>query len=142
MGIIMGLLVLLTAVGIANTVLMATFERSAEIGMMRAMGMPAGKIRLLFLIEGMMLGLGGGIIAVIIGGSVNLFLEIHGIDLTAMYGNADLGYPIKDVLYSQFNIAECISVLTLGVMMSAVASSYPAWRAGRQPVVDAFRQGT
>ena len=138
----MGLLVLLTAVGIANTILMATFERSAEIGMMRALGMPAGKIRLLFLIEGTMLGLAGGIIGVVIGGSVNLYLEIHGINLTAMYGNADLGYPIKDVLYSQFNIAECISVLILGVVMSTIASIYPAWRAGRQPVADAFRQGT
>jgi putative ABC transport system permease protein len=141
MGIIMGLLVLLTAVGIANTILMATFERSAEIGMMRAIGMLPGKVRSLFLIEGMILGLGGGIIAVIIGSSVNLYLEIHGINLTAMYGNADLGYPIKDVLYAQFNIAECISVLMLGVVMSAIASIYPAWRAGRQPVVDAFRQG-
>jgi putative ABC transport system permease protein len=140
MGIIMGLLVLLTAVGIANTILMATFERSAEIGMMRAMGMSSGKVRLLFLYEGIMLGFGGGIIAVALGGSINLYLESHGINLTAMYGNADIGYPIKDVLYSEFNISGCLSVLTLGIVMSAIASIYPAWRAGSQPVVNAFRQ--
>ena len=141
-GIMIGLMIVLVAVGIANTILMATFERSAEIGMMRAMGMFRGKVRLLFLYEGMLLGLIGGILAVIIGGAINIYLEQHGLNLTAMYGNADLGYPIKDYLYSDFNIAACITVLVFGAFMSTAASLYPAWRAGRQPVVDTFRHTT
>ena len=138
-GVMMALVVFLTAVGIANTVLMATFERVPEIGTMRALGMLGAKIRWMFIFEGMMLGIVGGVVAVVLGGAVNAYLQVHGMDLTAMYGDADIGYPIKDMFYSDLNLASCLSVFVLGILMAVVASFFPAWRAGKQPVTDAFR---
>ncbi len=141
-GVMMALLVFLTAVGIANTILMATFERVPEIGTMRALGMMGAKIRWMFIFEGMMLGIVGGAIAVMLGGAANAYLQVHGMDLTAMYGDADIGYPIKDMFYSDLNIASCLSVFVLGILMAVVASFFPAWRAGKQPVTNAFRHMT
>jgi putative ABC transport system permease protein len=141
-GVMMAMLVVLTAVGIANTILMATFERVPEIGTMRALGMLGGKIRWMFIFEGLMLGIVGGVVAIVLGGAVNGYLQVHGMNLTAMYGDADIGYPIKDMFYSDLNLASCLSVFVLGVVMAVVASFFPAWRAGKQPVTDAFRHMT
>ena len=63
--VILLLVIVIAMVGISNTMLMAVFERVRELGMMRAMGMSPGQIRLAFLLEAGGIGLIGSIIGVI-----------------------------------------------------------------------------
>lgn len=135
----MGIFVIVAIVGITNTILMASFERTREIGMLMAMGLRRSGVRYLFLTEGAMIGLLGGAVGTLIALIFIFYFAANGIDLTALYGDMDIGYPVKDVLYlavSTTNIV--VTWLTTGVL-AALASVYPAVRASKQDPAEAIR---
>ena len=61
------LIIVLTAIGISNTLFMNTLERTDEIGMMRAIGFTKGQVRLMIISEGLIIGLIGVIIGIVYG---------------------------------------------------------------------------
>ncbi|KPK68094.1 hypothetical protein AMJ71_07830 [candidate division TA06 bacterium SM1_40] len=138
-GVMTGVIVLLAAVGIVNTMLMASFERTREMGMMMAMGMKARTVLILFLLEGAVLGLFGGLAGGLLGGAATYYTEVHGIDIGAMYGDIDIGYPIRDVLRGDLTVGTLIGTLCFGVVVSVLASLYPAWRASKLVPSEALR---
>lgn len=138
-GIMTGIIVFLAAVGIANTMLMASFERTREMGMMMAVGMRARRVLALFLLEGALLGLVGGIAGDLLGGALTYYLEVKGIDISAAYGGIDIGYPIRGVLRADLTASVLIYTLLFGVVVSTLASLYPAWRASRLVPSEALR---
>jgi ABC-type lipoprotein release transport system permease subunit len=138
-GVFMGIFVLMTAVGIINTMLMASFERTREIGMMAAMGMKAREIRRLFLVEGGILGGIGSFIGVLIGGILTYIGEVYGIDFTAIWGDVDVGYPIRGMWYTDLTVGLVIGSLIFGIVISVLASWYPAQRAAKLVPTEALR---
>lgn len=60
----------ITATVIVNTLVMAVFERTREIGILSALGMRSGRIMAMFFAESAMLALGGILIGLIIGGAM------------------------------------------------------------------------
>ncbi|MEC7987475.1 MAG: FtsX-like permease family protein, partial [Myxococcota bacterium] len=76
------ILMAIAATGIANTILMATYERIPELGTLRALGFQRVQIALLLLFEGMSMGLIAGLVGVAIGSAINLYLHRYGIDLS------------------------------------------------------------
>ncbi len=137
--IMLALIVILSSVGIVNTMVMASFERTREIGMLMALGMRGIKISILFLIEGALIGLLGSIIGCFIGGAITYYWATVGYSLGGSYEDMDIGYPIKDIFYSDFNIITLFGILIFGVFISVLASWYPAHRAANLNPVDALR---
>jgi len=140
-GIIIAVLALLAAVGIANTMIMAVHERTREIGTLRAFGFSSSLIGRIFLWEGMLIGLIAGSAAVIIGVAVVSYLGVHGISLEA-YGDMDIGYPIRDAIYPVINAGSVISSFIFGLVLSLLASWGASRRAARGQVVRALREGS
>lgn len=66
---------LVAAIGITNTMVMAVLERTREIGIMKAVGASEAQIMSIFLIEGMLLGLAGGSIGVLSGWAISLGMD-------------------------------------------------------------------
>ncbi len=137
--IFLAIFVIITAVGIVNTMLMASFERTNEIGMMAAMGMKAKEIRRLFLLEGGILGAMGSSIGVFIGSILTFLGEVYGINLTAIYGDVDMGYPIRGYWYTDLTAGLVIGSLLFGIIISVLASYYPAQRAAKMEPTEALR---
>ena len=137
--IMLGLFVVIAVVGITNTILMAAFERTREIGTLVAMGLRGSGIKKLFLAEGAFMGLLGGAIGTILATGVIGYFSVNGIDLSAMYGDMDTGYPIKDVFYMAFAPSYIIGVWLCTGVLAALASYYPAARASRQQPAEALR---
>ncbi len=137
--IFLGIFLILAVVGITNTILMAAYERTREIGMLMAIGLRGTGIRRLFLTEGALTGLIGGAIGSLIALGLILWLASIGIDFAALYGDMDIGYPVKDKLYPALNIP----VLAVGWLftgfLAALASLYPAARASHNRPVEALR---
>jgi putative ABC transport system permease protein len=61
LGAIGGIALLVASIGIANTMTMATYERTREIGIMKAVGASSAQVRRLFLVEAALIGLLGGV---------------------------------------------------------------------------------
>ena len=132
------IVMLVVAVIIANTLLMAVFERIREMGILAALGMKGGQIRLMFLIEAAILGLAGIMAGIGIGCAGVAYLATAGIPVGDM-GTAANGIAISTVLYARFvpGTFAALSVATLVIIL--LASLYPAWFASRLEPVDALR---
>lgn len=137
--IFLSIFVVLAVVGITNTILMAAFERTSEIGMMMAMGLRGAGVRRLFLTEGALTGFVGAAVGSVLGIGVIAYFATHGIDFSAMYGDMDIGYPVKDTIYPAMNLVVIIVSWLLTGVLAAVASFYPAARASRLRPVEALR---
>jgi len=132
-----GIVILIVAVLIANTLLMAVFERFREIGILSALGMKGRQITLMFLIEALILGIFGVILGNIIGAAGVGYLAANGIptgDMGAAAGGVALGATIN----TQFNPGGMISLSVWTIIITLIASLYPAWYASRQEPVDAL----
>jgi len=138
-GIFVAIFVLLGVVGVANTVLLAAFERTREIGMLMALGMRGTGIRRVFIIEGALLGIVGAGVGTVLALSLIVPYATIGLDLSALYGNVDIGYPVKDRIYGALSAGALGAVWLLTAVLSALASLYPALRASRQRPAEALR---
>ncbi len=122
--------------GLANTLIMAVFERVREIGLMQALGMRPSSILYQFLLEAFFLLTIGLLV-----GNISAILSIKpledGIDLSvvaegmAMMGAGSILYP---ALYLKDIVLTNIVVIVLGILTSLL----PAWRASRYNPVEAL----
>ncbi len=132
--VIATIIVFVVVFSIVNTLTMSVFERVQEIGTIRAMGAEGTQILRLFIIEGIMLGLIGGLIGMCFGGVVAFAINHAKILLPPPPGSSE-GFLLQLRLYpSSFLLGFSIAVLS-----SFVASIYPAMKAAKLRVVDALR---
>lgn len=132
--VIATIIVFVVVFSIVNTLTMSVFERVQEIGTIRAMGAEGGSILKLFIIEGFMLGLIGGLIGIVFGGAVGLAVNQAKFLLPPPPGSSE-GFLLQLRFYpSSFVLGFCIAVAS-----SLVASIYPAMKAAKLRVVDALR---
>jgi putative ABC transport system permease protein len=133
------ILLLMSAATIANTILMAAYERVREIGTMRAMGMTGRAVLTLFVIEGALIGLAGGGVGALLGGLMARHWSIHGIDLSAELENQGGNLPMSAILYLEFSPSMIGGAVVFSVVTAMLASVYPAWVAARMAPAEAVR---
>jgi len=138
LNLIVFVLLIISGLAIANTILMAAYERIREVGTLRAMGMTQGQVRSLFTLEGMIIGAIAGTIGVISAGALVFFGSIVPLDLTSqMDAMGDL--PVAAKLYLQFSTGSLAVALVFGVVVAAASSIYPAFIATKMSPADAVR---
>jgi len=122
-------------VGITNTYRMVVYERTREIGTLRALGMQRPEVRNLFLYEAVFLGL-GGIVAGFVAG-VFVLVVVSWIDLSAW---KDFNILLKDNhLQLQVNLGSFALNLIVIAGLTALAALFPARRAGKLTPAEALR---
>ena len=129
-----GVLALLVAsIGIANTMIMAVYERTKEIGILKAVGAAPGQIRMLFVLEAAMIGLLGGIVGTILGWLLGKLLNWLIL--------AILEWQLMNVRGTFFVVSWWLVVgaLAFGTLVGLLAGLYPAARAARLAPLDALR---
>lgn len=140
-----GLVILLIAgVGILNLMLMAVFERTREIGILGAMGLKRWETLVLFLLEGVLIGLLGALVGSLLGGAVSAYYGRVGLDLASLYGGADFGdvselYGLMgDRLFFRIGVDVFVQRALTVAIIAALATLYPAWQAARQEPAQAL----
>lgn len=133
---------LIIGIGILNTILMSVMERTREFGVMRALGAGPGRIVLLVLAEGMVIGLIGMIIGSL--GSLPLvhYLETTGVDFAQWSdGEAmEAGGLAMTVIKGKLYMTSALWASGIIVGMSMLAAIYPAIRAAKVKVLKAIHQ--
>ncbi len=132
---------IIALIGISNTILLAAFERTREIGMMAAMGMKRGQIVRLFVLEGAMIGVLGSITGCLLGILINIPLVKYGINWGfAMRDVGDIGYRVTGVSRGVWNPGMIVTAFVAGIVISALTSIYPARVASKMEPTEALRK--
>jgi len=131
-GILSTVFMVAVLLSIVNVMLMSVLERVREIGTMLAVGMRRRHIVALFLLEGGVLGLVGGVLGALVGGAVTLYLHHRGILLPSPGANVD------SIIRPSVTVGYMAYAVGLAAGGAAVASLYPAWRASKLRPVEAL----
>jgi len=126
------------AIGIANTMVMSTYERTREIGVMKVIGAALADIRKLFLMEAAMIGFFGGVMGVALSYLIAYILNNHS-QVVFMGGMLDWMLGEGEAVVSL--ITPWLSGLALffAALIGLVSGYYPARRATRLSALNAIR---
>jgi lipoprotein-releasing system permease protein len=133
MGVILLLIVVVAAFNIVGTLTMVVADKTREIGILRAMGMPARSIRRIFLIQGVLVGAvgtGGGLL---LGLGVATLIERY--QLIAL----DPSIYFIDHLPVATQPLDVLMIVVASLAIASLATLYPAAQAARMYPVDAIR---
>ncbi len=138
-GIMLFLFFIMAAVGVANTMLMAVYERIREMGVLRALGLDSRGLRRLFLTEAFMIGAIGSLGGLVMGSLLTAYFVQNGLDFTAYIQDADVGYRVSGVVYSTWNWATLVGAFLGGVVLAGAAAWFPVRRAEKMDIVECLR---
>jgi ABC-type lipoprotein release transport system permease subunit len=134
--IVLYLIVLgITATVVTNTLVMAVFERTREIGILAAIGMKGRGIMAQFLAEAALLATGGVIGGLILGGVMVYFASVKGFYI----GDFGItGVLFEDRIYAYLTLENTINLAIVTYIITLIASLYPARLAARMEPVEAL----
>jgi len=115
------------SVGVANTMFTSVLEKTKEIGIMKAIGARNNDILIIFLFDAVLIGLVGGIIGIILGGTLSYFLP-------SLMGDT----PLKDTTII-ISLNSIMIALSVSVVVGMLAGIIPAYQASKLRPVDALR---
>jgi len=135
MFIILTLITLVASLGIASTLILRSVEKTRDIGLLKAMGAGPGLIRRIFLVEGFLIG----------GSGVLMGLAL-GMLLCWIIGTFKIVELPADIYYLSrvpvdVRLADVAAVTGMGLLLSLLATLYPASRAAKADPVEAIHYG-
>lgn len=134
MTFILMLITLVAAFNIVGTLTMVVADKTKEIGILRAMGMPAKSIRRIFLIQGILIGVAGTTVGLTVGLGTAIAIDKYKL------------IPLSPQVYfiDHLPIArtplDIITTVVASLIIAIIATIYPALQASRLYPVDAMRE--
>lgn len=126
------LIVLLVACSaIANTMLMIVFERTKEIGMMKALGINNLSIVGILAIEAGIIGIVGSAAGSILGAILSYWLKYQGIDISMVSSTASADLPFGPIIYLAPTPFIVVSAFLIGLLATIVVALLPISRAAK-----------
>jgi putative ABC transport system permease protein len=126
------LVVLLVACSaIANTMLMIVFERTKEIGMMKALGLNNLSIVSLLTIEAAIIGIVGSLLGSVGGTILSYWLKYKGIDISLASSTSSADMPFGPIIYLAPTPFIVVSAFLLGLFVTITVALLPITRAIR-----------
>ncbi|MEH8129814.1 lipoprotein-releasing ABC transporter permease subunit LolE [Aeromonas veronii] len=131
MYVVMLMVVAVACFNIVSTLVMAVNEKRSEIAILKTMGASPGQIRLTFVIQGMVNGVAGALLGALLGGLLSSKLTQILSVVEKLIGHRFLNPDIYfiDFLPTELHMQDLLIVTGAAILMSLVATLYPAWRA-------------
>ena len=137
-GIIYGVaaaILLTSAIGISNTLVISVLERTPEFGILKSLGAKDSELLLLMICEGGILGAVGAVVAIV----TSWMLALVGHGILEWYVESEINSDLTTSLF-QFKLLPAVGVLGVSILVCAGASILPAWRAARLDPIKAMRR--
>ncbi len=123
LNVLLGLTILVAVLGVINTLLLSVFERTRELGMLRAVGMSRGRVGWMITVESVLISLFGALLGMILGTGL-------GVTLVKIFGGEFLKLTIP--------WGYLITTLLAAIVVGMLAALLPAARAARLNVLEAI----
>jgi len=134
------IIMLISALVILNTMLMAVVERTHEIGVIKSMGMRNGGVVALILVEATYIGLLGVFIGGLIGSGLSLLAQNTGLNFTRMMEKMEFEIAFfSPIIYPKFTLGILLGAAVFCLATTLFAAIYPARKASRMEPVEALR---
>lgn len=118
------LAIVIGGIGVINTMIMAVFERTREIGVLKAVGWKGSRIL------GMILG--ESVVITLVAGLVGIILGLGAIQILMVMGMDGFIQPV-------YTVNTFIKALGIALFVGIIGGLYPAYRASRLPPTEALR---
>jgi lipoprotein-releasing system permease protein len=141
MFIILALIILVAAINIISTLVVAVTDKQADIAILRTLGAAPGSIMQVFIVQGMVIGVLGMLIGVAAGVVTALNIDVI---VPAIESAFQIKFLSKDVylipdLPSDLQVGDVLAVSLMALALSFLATVYPSWRAARLNPAEALR---
>ncbi len=134
------IIMVISALVILNTMLMAVVERTHEIGIIKSMGMRNGGVVALILVEATYIGLLGVFIGGLIGSGLSLLAQNTGLNFTRMMEKMEFEFAFfSPIIYPKFTLGILLGAAVFCLATTLFAAIYPARKASRMEPVEALR---
>ena len=135
MSLMLVLIILVAAFNILSSLVMVVLDKQGEVAILRTMGMQSKTVMKIFMVQGLWSGVFGGLIGVV-GGVIltnylNPILRVLGLNLYMDAGGS--GLPVE------LQISQVLLIACGALLMSFMATLYPAWRAAHIRPAEALR---
>jgi len=122
--VLLALAVVIALIGIVNTLLLSVFERTREIGLLRAVGMRRGQVKAMIRSEAVIVALVGAVIGVVVGTGLGLALA----SALRNSGVTNVAVPVPSL----------VAFVVLSAILGLIAATWPARRAAKLDVLRAI----
>lgn len=141
-GVLGMVFVFIAALAIWNTMMMSVLERTAEIGVMRAMGLTRVQTVVLFVVEAMVIAALGAVVGVALGAIPGFWLETHGFTIgSGLMDKMGDSFAVSETIYADMNASIAVRGLVIGLLMAFAGAFVPSLRAASVQPVNAMRTG-
>ncbi|NOZ53793.1 MAG: ABC transporter permease [Gammaproteobacteria bacterium] len=137
--IVIFIIIVIVAVGVANTILMAVKERTREFGIMLALGTSQLQVIQLVLLESFILGIFGLLLGNVFGLLVTNYFANAGIDLTEFTLAMETMPGLTGSVYPLIRLDRVFFVSIVTLSISVLPALYPAWQVSRLQPVEAIQ---
>ncbi|WP_434563290.1 lipoprotein-releasing ABC transporter permease subunit [Pseudomonas sp. D2-30] len=140
-GLLLLLIVAVAAFNIISTLVMVVNDKKGDIAILRTLGATPGQIMRIFMVQGTVIGVIGTFVGALVGmfAALNVSAAIAGLEtlIGHKFLNADVYFI--DYLPSQLQADDVLMVCGAALILSFLATLYPAWRAARTQPAEALR---
>ncbi|MNQ65021.1 lipoprotein-releasing ABC transporter permease subunit [Pseudomonas sp. Irchel s3a18] len=140
-GLLLLLIVAVAAFNIISTLVMVVNDKKGDIAILRTLGSTPGQIMAIFMVQGTVIGVVGTAIGAVVGMFAALNVSAAIAALESLIGHKFLNADVYfiDYLPSQLQAQDVLMVCGAALVLSFLATLYPAWRAARTQPAEALR---
>jgi len=140
-GLLLLLIVAVAAFNIIATLIMVVADKRADIAILRTLGMTPRQIMAIFMVQGSIIGLTGTLIGTVLGilGALNVSALVTWLERVSGQHIFSSDVYFISTLPSELRLEDVLLVTLAALMLSFLATLYPAWRAAQTQPAEALR---